>query len=269
MEIKKTAQQHLFRLLSRHDIRAEQTSKYNGYTIEEFGHYKNALDGSYEDFESETSENLMQDKDVLILYFTDLVGTLSKIAASLREYQQEQIFDFFEANQELFRLNQFHAMNRFIIAQQDIIYKTTDFIQEKINLVANFGLRAVVNTKSAEAELLSGMENTTISHKKIKFNLSRVNLAVLLWWMAEADLLEVDKNHNQLVSLIENNFQYRAESKKSHFDMKHMQSEMSKLTNGSHEVNPELARLNLLKILNETILPPRKSLLEKRKWTPS
>jgi len=269
MEIKKNAQQHLFRLVSRHDIRAEQHPKYNGYTVEDFGHFKSALDGSYQDFESETSENLMQDKDVLILYFTDLVGTLSKIAASLREYQQEQIFDFFDANQELFRLNQYHSMNRFIVAQQDIIYKTTDFIQEKIKLVANFGLRQIVNSETGEDELFSSRDYDTSSHKKIRFKLSKVNLTVLLWWLAEPGIYEVEKSHKYFVSSVETGFQYWDENTKTYRDMKHIQELMSKLMNGSTEVNPEAARMNLLKILTETTLPPKKSLLDKNKWSKS
>ena len=113
----------------------------------------------------------------------------------------------------------------------------------------------------------SDTAGSSVLHTKIRSNLAKVDLAVLLWLLAEAKIFEFDGSHNSFVKFVENNFQYFDKGKKIYSDMKHIASLMTKLNDeNSSETKPTQSQKELLATLKKIKLPPEKPQLIKNKW---
>lgn len=259
MNIQNTAQQELFRQLSTAGISSEQTPRFNNYQIDELGLFINSLEKSYDDFESELGENIMGRSGGLGLFLTDSLQTITKIGVRIRQYQQEKILQIMELNPVLYKRNRLHEMNQFLNCQLDIIEKTIKLIEEKLDLVMNSGV-FIPETSTLEERLSPVLKN------KIRSNLSKVELTYLLWWLVEAEVIHVGENLQDFIRFVENNFQYYDKEKKGYHELKKVNTVKSKFTSKTSRVETDKIRERLMKMLEETSMPPQKSILKKQTY---
>ncbi len=260
MELNKAAQRDLFKVLAKSEIKAHQSPEYNGYSIDDFGQFQENLNSLFENFEIELNDNLTNRSPSLEVYLTDINKTIAGINEQVRNYLKEEIIETQKYNPEIFKQNRLGYMNHFLSFQLEIIERTQNELSKKIDLVKNADLFKPVMAPSDPSR-------SPIFKTKISSNLARVDLAVLLWWLAEAKLLEFDGSHDNFVKFIEDNFQFLDKGKNVYADMKHIGSLMTKLNDpNSPEVNPAQSRKEILDILQKQPLPPINSVLQKNKW---
>lgn len=261
MDIKKTAQQSLFTELNKSEMNAIQIPEYNGYSIDDFGGFQDKLNQLYEKFEIELSDNLTNRSSSLELYLTDIIKKISGVNDRIHIFQKEEIYETQKSNPDIFKINRLGYINYFLNFQLEIINRTKIELSEKLALVKNADLFKPVKVTNDVTGASPILKN------KIKIKLSRVDLAVLLWWLAEANFFELDGSHENFVKFVEDNFQFFDKSKNIYADMKHIGSLMTKLNDKhSSETNPTQSRKELLEILQKINLPPVKSELKKNKW---
>ena len=259
MTLLKSAQQTLFMELAKSDIEPLQSPVYNGYGINDFGEFQNLLNNLYENFERELNDNLTNRHPSLKLYLTDITKTLSEISVQVRQYQQEEIYDSNKDNPDLFKLNQLGYMNNFMNFQLEIIDKTKKEIGKKLELVENPELFKPEGSYATET-------GTSVMDNKIRFKLSKIDLTVLLWWLAESEILPFE-THDNFVKFTQDNFQYFDKKHGIFTDMKDIGSLMSKLNDNYSSEDPKKSCNKLLEKLQKTTLPPNESKLKKQKWS--
>ncbi len=259
MELQKTAQLNLFRELAKSEIKAHQNPEYNGYGIDGFGYFQDKLNTLHEKFEIELNDNLTNRSPSLEVYLTDIIKTVSGIRAQIRSYQKEEIYDTQKETPEMFKINRLGYINHFLSFQLDMISRTQIELSKKLELVKNTDLFKPVTASS-------GVDGFPVLKNKIRSNLSRIDLGVLLWWLAETKFLEFDGSHDNFVKWVDANFQYYDKSKETYADMRHFGTLMAKLMDPKNpETNPAKNRKDLLEALTKQLLPPEKTVLEKRK----
>ncbi len=262
MILSKSAQQTLFKELAKAEIRSLQNPEFNNYGIDEFGNFQNHLNSMYEKFESELSDNLTNQSPSLELYLTDLIKTLSDINKTILDYQKEEIYATQKENPNAFKRNRLGYMNYFLNFQLEIIEKTAKELNKKQELVKDPLIFKPIVSKFGISD------NSAMLQSKIKSNLSKVDLTVLLWWLAEAKFFEFGESHDQFIKFVEDNFQFFDKAKQMYADAKHISQLMSKLNSPNcTETNPTQARLELLEALTKKLIPPEKSVLKKNKRT--
>jgi hypothetical protein len=127
---------------------------------------------------------------------------------------------------------------------------------DKITVELNQKLELANDKEFFSSVMPSGTGETNFKNK-LRVNLSKNDLAVLIWWLAESKILEFDGSRTLLVKFIEANLMYLDKSRDMHFDAKYIQTVMSKLTDPtSPEVDLQQSRQNLLDKLISTELPP-------------
>ncbi len=161
----------------------------------------------------------------------------------------------------MFKLNQLGYMDNFLKYQINIIRKTKNELIKKLELVKNYDLYKP-SIIDADSDV-----NNSIMNIKLKSKLSKHDLTVLFWWLAEAGLLEFEESNSTFVKSLENNLIYFDKKQKVFSEMKGIAILMSRFTNKSSGESPETAREELLKILQDTLLPPTNSVLQKNKWS--
>lgn len=255
MTLIKTAQQKLFAELARTDMKASQKPTFNGYGIDDFGHYQTHLVTLYNAFEVELADNLTSRNPSLPLYLTDCIEKLVAINTQARSYQTDNIIQLQEENPEQFRKNKLWYMSRFISFQLEMIGKVESELTQKLNLTHK--------KEVFSSDLTTGAGEINFKNK-IRANLSKVDLTVLIWWLAEANILEFDGSRDAFVKCIENHFMYYDKGKKMYFDVKGVGPLVSKLNDPACvEVDSYKAQQDLLEKLKNMELPPEKSILKR------
>ena len=255
MDLKTSAQQDLFRKLAKSKITGHQEPNFNGYMIEEYNDFKIRLQGLYENFEKELRFNLESNSGGLLNYLKGIQESLQNILNVFQQQYREDIHLVEQNNPELYQHKRLFYINNFFRFQEEIIYKTAQEISNNLLLVME------------DPDLNTGKGSSqAILKRKVKSNLPKIDLVVLLWWLAEAKIFEFDGSHDNFVKFVEANFQYYDKSKTTYFDMKDVGPVMSKLFNDSPETNPVKSREELLQMLQNVALPPEKSILVKNKW---
>jgi hypothetical protein len=232
---------------------------YNGFHIEDLGQFRNHLEATYDDFNSELNDNLLHRNEGLKLYLANLLVTISKIHHKILDYQHENVFEVFELNEKIFLQNRLHELNQFIGYQLEIAAQTKVLVEEKLNLVSNSD---IFNQASQD----EGDQLSPILKNKIRCNLPKIDLTVLLWLLVEANIIAVGKKHHNFISFIEDNFQYFDTTKQTYCDLKQVKNLMAKLNGKTKGANVIRTRVELLNLLQETTLPPKNSLLEKQTY---
>jgi hypothetical protein len=257
---KANALRALLNQLAETEIKIYIFPTYNGQEVENLETIQNHINDLYQYFENELRLNLENRLPTLEPLLVNATKWLAEIRDQVLNFQKTKLKDEQKRNAESFSMDQLRKISNLIDFQLEIINKTEKHLLEKLEFVRDPELftSAMDDSDSAGSPLIK---------TKIRANLSRVDLAILLWWLAEAELLELDKNHNAFVKFVEDNFQYFDKSKKIYADMKHIGSLMTKLNDEkSSETNPSNSQKELLKILKKIELPPEKSVLTKNKW---
>lgn len=260
MELQKTALKDLLKQLVETEISVYIDPKYNGFEIENFSHFQNLLNMRYKKFEKELSQNLDNRSPSLDQHLTNATKKLSEIREHVKDFQKVKLKDSQKRNADSFTKDQLRQINDFLNFQLEIIDKTKIHLLQKLEFVKDPELftPAMDDTNTAGSPVL---------HTKIRSNLTKVDLAVLLWLLAEAQIFEFDGSHNGFVKFVEQNFQYFDRGKEIYADMKHIGPLMTKLNDeNSSETNPTQSQKELLATLKKIKLPPEKSQLIKNKW---
>lgn len=259
MELQKTAQQTLFKELAKSEIKAHQSPEFNGFGIDDFGDFQEKLNKLHEKFEIELNDNLTNRSPSMELYLTDIIKTITGIHERVHNYWKEEIYETQNENPEMFKINRLGYMNHFLSFQLDLISRTEIELSKKLELVKNTDLFKPVTA-------LSDAAGSPVFKNKVRSNLARVDLGILLWWLAETKVFEFDDSHENFVKFVEDNFQFFDKGKKMYADMKHIGSLMNKFNDpDSTETNPAQSRKELLAVLQKQSLPPEKSVLKKYK----
>lgn len=248
MTIQKTAQQNLYKELARSQIVVNQNPVYNDFSIDDFGIFQDTLNKLYENFENELNDNLTNRSPSLEIYLVDIITTLNTTANQIRTFQQEEIYETLNENPEGFKINRLAYMNYFLDFQLGIIGKTQTQLANKLSLVKN------VDLFKPTKEVSDAIAIETVFKNKIKSNLARVDLTVLLWWLAETKIIEFDGSHDNFIKFVEDNFQYLDKGKNIYSEMKHIGALMTKLNDPtSTETNVTQSRNDLLETLRKQI----------------
>jgi len=254
MEIIKTAQKILFAELKKIDFDSDPEPNFNGYVPADFDKFRDKLKSLYRKFEEEVNDNLTNRSQSLRIYIAGLAKTISEIKNRIQ--RSLTLWETLIENPKSIGREGLRSLQHFFLYQLEIIDDTETEISKILELATDDDLNPLTNSTS---------DDPMMPKSKVRSNLSRVELAFLLWWLAEARLFEFDGSQDSFVKYVEGNFLFN-DKNKGHAPMKHLASLLNKFYDkNSTEVNPSILKQQLLEMLQNQTLPPFKPVLEKNK----
>lgn len=250
MELKKAAQQELFKALARTELNTLQAPEYNGYTIDKFGYFQADLTALYGNFVAELNENLTGRSASLAVYLADIQKSIAKILKEVLQQQRTEVIEVHSNNREAFRQNKLGFINHFFNFQKEMIYKTYDEIEQKLSVVSDPKLFKPLEVPALPAGA-SDAEHMPKFTFKLRSNMTRKDLTVLWWLLDQCDFIEFN-SQKHLADFLEQNFLFaEKDADKIHYkEMTSIQQLLSHLKK-REKFDPDAAQIMIASKLRD------------------